>query len=368
MCFSFSSLLMTLIAASVLILLLHLILTGKKHYRLFRTDFLGILMIAVLLRILFPVEFFFTISIYSEHVMTAIRDFLLSPVTANLDVQGLLLLLWGCGSVIAALRYASVLWRTSLYIRELKRSSICTSVKDLLPDYRGKNYSVCLSAFINTPMVLGFAQTIFLPDIAYSAEEQRNIIIHEIQHIIHKDIYIKQIVNLLTILYWWFPLIYVLRKQVDLYLEMRADSKVTSAMDPAEYKQYLHHLLDIRQKVKENIRKKSYKRLSSCFINDDKQMLDYRTHYLIEGFKTKKTRKLILAAVLCLPLFSNAIIFEPYYADTPNTESTYDLDDLSEGHIIHHKDGSYTLELDGQSIAILDPDSELFNVLKIIEE
>ena len=58
----------------------------------------------------------------------------------------------------------------------------------------------------------------------------------------------------------------------------------------------------------------------------------------------------------------------PYYADTPNTESTYDLDDLSEGHIIHHKDGSYTLELDGQSIAILDPDSELFNVLKIIEE
>ena len=77
--FSFSSLLMTLIAASVLILLLHLILTGKKHYRLFRTDFLGILMIAVLLRILFPVEFFFTISIYSEHVMTAVRDFLLSP-------------------------------------------------------------------------------------------------------------------------------------------------------------------------------------------------------------------------------------------------------------------------------------------------
>ena len=170
--FSFSSLLMTLIAASVLILLLHLILTGKKHYRLFRTDFLGILMIAVLLRILFPVEFFFTISIYSEHVMTAVRDFLLSPVTANLDVQGLLLLLWGCGSVIAALRYASVLWRTSLYIRELKRSSICTSVKDLLPDFQGKNYSVCLSAFINTPMVLGFDQTIFLPDIAYSAEER----------------------------------------------------------------------------------------------------------------------------------------------------------------------------------------------------
>ena len=52
----------------------------------------------------------------------------------------------------------------------------------------------------------------------------------------------------------------------------------------------------------------------------------------------------------------------------PNTEGTYDLDDLLEGYIIHHKDGSYTLELDGQSIAILDPDSELFNVLKIIEE
>lgn len=143
--FSFSSLLMTLIAASVLILLLHLILTGKKHYRLFRTDFLGILMIAVLLRILFPVEFFFTISIYSEHVMTAVRDFLLSPVTANLDVQGLLLLLWGCGSVIAALHYASVLWRTSLYIRELKRSSICTSVKDLLPDFQEKLFGLSVS-------------------------------------------------------------------------------------------------------------------------------------------------------------------------------------------------------------------------------
>ena len=89
---------------------------------------------------------------------------------------------------------------------------------------------------------------------------------------------------------------------------------------------------------------------------------------MLTPFKTKKTRKLILAAALCLSLFSDVIIFEPYYADTPNTESTYDLDDLSEGYIIHHKDGSYTLELDGQSIAILDPDSELFNVLKIIEE
>ena len=62
------------------------------------------------------------------------------------------------------------------------------------------------------------------------------------------------------------------------------------------------------------------------------------------------------------------IIFEPYYENAPETEDTYDLNDLQNGYILHHKDDTYTLEIDGQSIGIQNPHSELFNLLRIIEE
>lgn len=68
--FSLSSLFMSLIMVSILILIFNFFLTKKSVYRFFRMDFLTVLLIAIILRILIPAEFFFTISIYSTEILT----------------------------------------------------------------------------------------------------------------------------------------------------------------------------------------------------------------------------------------------------------------------------------------------------------
>ena len=53
-------------------------------------------------------------------------------------------------------------------------------------------------------MVLGWQKVILLPDVSYSQKEIEHILSHELQHILNHDIWIKQLMNLLTIVYWWF--------------------------------------------------------------------------------------------------------------------------------------------------------------------
>ena len=51
-----SSFLIMLVMTSILIVLFHLLLTRKKSHVLFRTDFLTIVLVVILCRILLPID------------------------------------------------------------------------------------------------------------------------------------------------------------------------------------------------------------------------------------------------------------------------------------------------------------------------
>ena len=64
-----SSLFITIVFTAILILIFNTLLTNKKSYMLFRTDFLSVLAIIIILRLLFPIEFKFTQSIAAAPIM-----------------------------------------------------------------------------------------------------------------------------------------------------------------------------------------------------------------------------------------------------------------------------------------------------------
>lgn len=102
-------------------------------------------------------------------------------------------------------------------------------------------------------------------------------------------------------------------------------------------------------------------------IQDNVHVLEYRINYLMDGMYRKKTSKILMIAVLALPLLTNSIILESAF-EPPNNEDMYDQSDIDKGYIIKHKDGTYELVLGKTHLGILNPNDECFKDVPIIEE
>ena len=346
-----SSFLIMLVMTSILIVLFHLLLTRKKSHVLFRTDFLTIVLVVILCRILLPIELPFTFSLYSTAIMTTVRDFLLFEIRPSFSMMHLLLIVWLIGSMIQLIRYISKVRGLQQLLKSIQQDAQHHAISDYIPEEQGTD--VYVTGAVSTPMVMGSKPSIYLPETAYTKEELHNILYHELQHIHHKDLWIKQLINGVVILYWWFLPVYVLRKQIDLYLEMRADNAVIGKMSREEYLEYAQSILDVQRK---QVEQKGFpSRMITCFISDGMNSLSYRLDFLLQGEPKRKTNGILLLLAFVLPFLSNAVIIEPSYMnDIETTKGTFTEDQMTESYIIEYADGTYTLVVDGKKIPLTE--------------
>ena len=364
---SVSSLIITLIVTTLLILFLHFLLTIKKNYAFFRTDFLTVLVITILLRLLFPVEFPFTITIRSDEVMTTIRDGLMHPFVYAFTVFDFLFMVWVIGSLIQGIRLLYRMHRIHTLSTHLNRSAELYHISDFQVSCDQEDYPVYISEDIQLPMVLGFQKAIYLPKNSYNPEEIHFILLHEVEHIRHHDIFIKQLVNILAVIYWWFPPVYLLQKQIDLYLDMRVDTLLTRSMTLDQYTAYMETILAIQKRQVRTMPTKVQSQFS-CYLSHSEKSLAFRIHYLMEGIFKKRTNRMLLLFAFLLPFLSNAVIMEPDYINSPTIQGTFSEDDFNDGYIIHHKDGTYTFVIAENEVHINNPDDPDFQGIPIVEE
>lgn len=99
-----SSLFITIIFTAILILIFNALLTCKKSYIFFRTDFLSVLAIIIVLRLLFPIEFKFTQSIAAAPIMNPFYN-IMHYKFHSFEIYNLLLLIWVIGIIIKSIEY-----------------------------------------------------------------------------------------------------------------------------------------------------------------------------------------------------------------------------------------------------------------------
>ena len=63
-------------------------------------------------------------------------------------------------------------------------------------------------------------------------------------------------------------------------------------------------------------------------IQDNAHVLEYRINYLMDGMYRKKTSKILMIAVLALPLLTNSIILESAF-EPPNCVLKYQIQKLN---------------------------------------
>lgn len=367
--FSFSSFFITIVMSTINILFFNFLMSNHKIYQHLRLDGLTVIVITCVIRLFLPIEFPFTKTIVLPEIMNPIIEFKNFDVYKTYNISHIFILIWIVGIVIMFIKYCFDLHNQKNICEYIKSESNPIPLSKYIESDR--EYSIYFSELINFPMVLGFQKNIFIPKGIYDKQKLRYILIHEKQHIDNYDIFIKQLINILVIIYWWFPIIYILKKKINLYLEMRVDNQIVNELTDTNMIEYAKILIDVNElnyKNKTNIKFNSS--ISNFLIEDNKNILEYRIRYLLAGSFRKKTNMLLLIILMTLPFASNSLVLESYFQTPKNIVSDYlTIDDIvDKGYLLHKKDGSWMLVIGDTKITIDNVNELNISLMKVVEE
>ena len=208
---------------------------------------------------------------------------------------------------------------------------------------------------LKSPVIWGIRiPCILIPStLELSETEWRYVLLHEVNHYLHKDLYIKFLLHIICMIYWWNPFCRFLKNDTDTILEMRIDQ--TLANNPVHTAEYLSCLLKTASYQIENPLP-----VPDFSINFCDSVLARRFETLTQP-QNKSTSALAAIVFLSISFFiyvsSYFIIFEANYF--PPDMFTDDIIIPTEDNcfVIKCPDGQYDFYLYGEYIETL-PDKE----------
>ena len=116
-----------------------------------------------------------------------------------------------------------------------------------------KNIPVYSTAFLKSPVIAGmFKPCIYLPIHLisdYKVNDIRYMLLHELQHYKYKDAFVNYIMNCVSILYWFNPIVWYALKEMQNDREIACDTSVLKMLKEDSYEDYGHTLINFAEKV-----------------------------------------------------------------------------------------------------------------------
>ena len=233
-----------------------LILTGYVHFIMKRngTLFRGTIKIVfgviavILLRMMVPINFPFTKTIYSSRLLIGLGNIVYANVYGDREilVSDLLLWLWISVAVILLIRYFHKRLKVRQYLEQYIIKDIETKeyYESFLEQAKIKNVRIAVIPGERQSAIFGVIRPIMiLPDAVLEEKTVAYMIQHEIKHYANYDLWLKFLVDLLVVLHWWNPVVYVMRKELSLAFELSNDYMVTRDMPELEKLEYAQTLV-----------------------------------------------------------------------------------------------------------------------------
>ena len=333
---------------------------------------IGILLLH--LRLLIPFEFPFQYTIAEKLVLPSVFTILYFPIfkfhTYYLYIHHIFLLVWLLGAMIIGIRtiFIYVKFKKAL---QTNLESDNTFIKDIItslekPYGKISNFSVIKSDLITAPLLFGiFKPYIVLPNIELSERDLYYILKHEITHYYYHDLWIKCFVEVIAIIYWWNPLIYILKQQIDKIFEIRVDLAITKQLDESKKIHYLECLLFI---AKENTTSKvNYFVLT--FNSESASVLAQRFHIVLDDNPRKKSPAknliVLLISALILALIS-VVVLEPYSISYIDQQQTVELT-TETSFLVINPNGGYDIYLNGDYFGTVSEIKDSYSNLHIFK-
>ena len=178
-------------------------------------------------------------------------------------------------------RYLIQYHRVVSYFSEMEKTEdteLNNILDEICTDKEKRNIKIVQTAAVEIPCCIGiFEKRILIPDKKYSREELHYIILHEYTHLDNKDILTIQLINILCIVFWWNPFVYILKGDMYQSIEIRCDQTVTKKLKSAERGNYLTVIL---KEYKASVQEKEFRKPAGAM-----PLFEDHSDHLIERFR-----------------------------------------------------------------------------------
>lgn len=351
--YSFSTVIMTIFTSNLLIFVISLCFRNRRIMETVGYQLLAVFSILTFIRFALPFEFPCSINVIFPPLLSQIVSFIRWPFYEiglfKFSIWFFIEIIWAIGIIAGLFIYMRQHYVLYQYIKKYGTditnqqpymhlfSEIC-SVRSI----RSRFHIIKLPG-ISSPMLYGFrTHYILLPySLNLSDNDIYYILCHELLHYKHRDLWLKCVIRLITILYWWNPFSYIFREQTDTIIEMRIDASIVKS-DKRRAVEYLNCLLHMAESIETNQYIPS--KLAISFISNNKYGLEKRFTMICKNQKRRigSLNVLFTASVIAIYLLSYLFIFEASYI-APDVDG-FSLSSAN-SYIIINSDGNYDIYL-----------------------
>lgn len=244
--FSLSTVINTTIVTSLMIGMITLFMSSRRFLQHIRFYSVLAACVLIVVRCLFPYEFPFTRNIDIPNLWGEVFQFFYHDYYWN-DIwfQPVYFLLFGW--MLGAFWFLQKQIRN--YIHNLKAANVLPPADDPVIRSALEQVNVGYSNSVNVrtvrssetavPCIMGILHPVLiLPDTELSEREWIYIIRHELSHYSRGHLHLQCLMELLTAIYFWNPLIRILKKQLIRLMELDADDMAVREMPAVEKVDY----------------------------------------------------------------------------------------------------------------------------------
>lgn len=341
---------MTILWSSILILIFYAL--RKKLVLLDVCSVSGVLILYIfcIIRLMIPIELPWTKELWGGEIYNRVYDIVRYEVVSGINIYQMFGLIWMAGALFfffkLTIRYIKL--KKMLDRIPAEKDERAENVLTAVRKDKEKRPEIMKTSAVQIPCCVGvFHKRILIPAKEYSDEELYYIILHEYTHLKNNDVLTKLLINSICAVYWWNPLVYLLRKDMQQSLEIRCDGLVSKKMDSISRSNYLAVML---AEFKDNCHADEFKKYHSSVM----PLFEEHSEKLIERFQLVSDRKnatsikgnfVATAIAICLLMASYSFVLQSQYAcpieeiETDNT--SYSVD--SDNSYITFRDGEYIL-------------------------
>lgn len=296
-----------------------------------------------------------------------------------INVGNVFICVWAIGAVWLVTRYFyDYICKFNPVMNWFETSNRDRYAETLLADMIGydKHFRVYRDGGFSTPVATAIKPYIILPKADFSEEQLRVVLLHEWKHIQDKDYLTLIIVNLICFVFWWNPLVYILRKNFRFAQELKCDwFAVSDKNDLIHFITGLILLVTLR-----NEKKKKYAEYEgfNAFIGKNgglKDRVDALTARNMSRGKRISTNVGYSIVIFALFFASYTFIILPAFWESPYDAVPVEdfLEERGAGNVVRpeenflvdNDDGTFSHYIDGVFVVYVYETSELINWIPI---
>lgn len=314
------------------VLLLSFIRFIRKHYTFVNISEVQLfikLYILCFIRLLFPIDFNFTIGISLKGIFSFLFELIIYKEFSFLNRSfTLLTCIIFCAFLISLFKVLAFIIH---YFTLLESISKSIQWEYQLPDHILKkiedifgilpNCKIYKVPFVTTPLVIGILKKrILLPTTIYSDTELYYILLHEFTHLHNKDLFPKITLELISSFFWWIPFHTFIKSDIDQLIEIKCDKNVISKLDKKAQIEYMNTLISVIRSA-DSIDSKLPKASLSFAIRENHYAIVERFKLMTTSQASPYTLKNIVIFTCSTFLIICSYIFVPFpHFDAPNNE------------------------------------------------